>query len=249
MTDKRVAREVRLASVPRDALALSIALAAQELLRASWIEAAFVAPPEPQLISGMRPVPPEVRDVNREATQRWAAAPDKTAGPWVQVALLAAGEHAAGGQTALGGDLRVAAGMRLFVAGELGLRAAPDVSSAHGVVRARQVLGGLGIGYLLVPREAAWGGTVDVRADVVDVEFSGAASAGAQGASGTGLGALLGTHLGAWWRLGGPWRLAAEAGISVPLHAVTASDEGTTATGISGVTAGVALGVAAAWPE
>jgi hypothetical protein len=243
VTDKRMARQIRLATVPRDALALSIALAAQELLHASWIEAALAPPPEPLPPVGMHPVPAEVREINDQAPVLRTPAPERASRAWIDAALLAAGEHSTGGQTSLGGDLRFSAGTRFAVAGQFGLRAAPDVASAHGVVRGRQVRGGLGLGYLLAPRDAVWGGEVDVRADLVDVQFSGAASAGAQGASGSVLGALLSAYIGMWWRLGGPWRVVAEGGAGAPLRGVTASDEGATATGLSGFTAGLALGI------
>ena len=57
VTDKRITRELRLGSVPRDALALSITLAAEELVHASWIEAALAPPPAPATPPVPQPVP------------------------------------------------------------------------------------------------------------------------------------------------------------------------------------------------
>jgi hypothetical protein len=248
VTDKRMGRRVPLATVPRDALALSIALAAEELLHASWIEAALAPLPEAPLPAGREAVPAEVREVNRETI---AALPEPSREAWrgwAQATLLAAGERSAGGQTDLGADLRFTMGDRVSGAGQVGVRAAPDVQSAHGVVRGRELLVGLGLGYLLVPRASPWGAAVDLRADLVDVQFSAIASAGAASQSGSELGVLLGAYLGGWRRLGGPWSLVAEAGLGAPVRAVTASDAGSTATGVSGLTVGAALGVAATLP-
>src|SRR5208283_5052244 len=64
VTDKRMTRQVALGGVPHDAVALSIALAAEELLHASWIEAALEPPPPPAPPIGMHPVPAVVREVN-----------------------------------------------------------------------------------------------------------------------------------------------------------------------------------------
>jgi hypothetical protein len=50
-------------------------------------------------------------------------------------------------------------------------------------------------------------------------------------------------------RIGGPWRIVGEAAVGGPVHAVTAIDTGQTATGVSGVTLGLALGVGATLPN
>jgi hypothetical protein len=55
--------------------------------------------------------------------------------------------------------------------------------------------------------------------------------------------------VGAWARLGGAWRVVAEASVGAPLRPVTASDAGSTVTGISGVSIGAAFGLAAVFPE
>src|SRR5690349_17926482 len=54
ITNKRVSRDVDLSAVPRDAWPLTLALATDEVLRASWAELALKNAPPPA-----RPVPPE----------------------------------------------------------------------------------------------------------------------------------------------------------------------------------------------
>jgi hypothetical protein len=247
VTDKRMTRQIALGGVPRDALALSIALAAEELLHASWIEAALVPRESPAPPVGLQPVPPVVREVNQEQIARLSAT-DTTARAsrsWLQVALLAAVDRSTGGQTDLGADVRVATGRRFAVEGELGVRAAPDVASAHGTVQGRELLAGVGASFALMSRQAPWGLQIGARADAIDVEFSGVAAPGARASSGSQLGAAVSGCIGAWWRLGGPWRLVAEGAAGAPLRAVTATDVGNVATGVSGATFGATFGVGA----
>jgi hypothetical protein len=260
VTDKRMTRQIPLGGVPRDALALSIALAAEELLHASWIEAALVPPESPAPSVGLQPVPPVVREVNQEQIAHLSAA-DTTARATegrearagypsrTQVALLTAIDRSTGGQTDLGADVRVATGGRLAVEGELGVRAAPDVASAHGTVQGRELLAGVGASLALVSRRAPWGLQIGARANVIDVEFSAVAAPGASASSGSQLGAALSGCIGAWWRLGGPWRLLAEGAAGAPLRAVTATDVGNAATGVSGAMFGATIGVGATLGE
>jgi len=252
VTDKRMTRQVPLASVPRDALALSIALAAQELLHASWIEAAFAPQASPASSPVLSPVPTEVQEMNRDQLARIPVTADvagRSTPVWSEMALLAAADRATGGQTDLGADLRAAVGGRVAVEGAIGVRAAPDVTSAHGTVQGRELLAGAGVTWALMPRQAPWGLTVGARAELLDVEFSAVASPGARAASGSQLGAAFDGSIAAWWRLGGPWRLVVEAAAGAPLRAVTASDVGATASGVSGALIGATIGVAAALSE
>jgi hypothetical protein len=271
VTDKRMTRDLPLASVPRDALALSITLAAEELLHASWIEAALAPPPSAALpaaaataITRPKPVPAAVQAMNAETIVRLSPGPEaERATPttmMAQAALLGAVERSTGGsavagQTDLGGDVRFSYGGRLAMSARFGIRAAPDVTSVHGAVHGSELLAGLGLAYAIVPRKASWGGELGVRADALDVTFSGiaspSASAGesAKGASGSALGAVVSGVVGGWGRLGGPWRVVAETTLGAPVRAVTASDAGAKATGIAGVSVGVGLGIAATLAE
>lgn len=240
VTSKRLGRELSLVGVPPDALALSVALAAEELLHASWIEAALTPPPPPAPPPVPRPVPPVVKATNDEAIARMPRAFS------TQAALVGAVEHATGGQTGAGGDVRLGWGGRLAVGARVGFRAAPDVASTHGTVHARELLAGLAASYALVARGAPWGAELLVRSDLVDVQLAGDASPGGRASSGSALGVLVGGGAGGWVSIGAPWRVVAEATVAAPVRAVTASDAGAVATGVSGVVAGVALGVGAA---
>jgi hypothetical protein len=255
VTGKQITRELPLGGVPRDALALSITLAAEELVHASWIEAALAPPPVPAAPTGLQPVPAPVLEVNAVEVARMPQA-ERAQHSWMaQAAVLGAAEGSSGGQTDLGGDVSFAIGGRLAMAARAGLRVAPDVKSVHGSVRGRELLAGLGVAYAVVPRDAPFGGDVGIRADLIDVQFSGIPASGAPGAAaitvreGAALGAVMSGTLGGWARLGGPWRIVADAAVGAPIHSVTASDAHETATGVSGVTLGLALGVGVTLPN
>jgi hypothetical protein len=196
-------------------------------------------------------VPEAVREVNQQELARLSRS--DTAGgarsPWIQMALLAAVDRWTGGQTDLGGDLRVATGGRLALEGYLGVRAAPDVASAHGTIEGREFVAGAGMTFAFVSRQAPLGLQIGARADVLDVEFSAVALTGARASSGSQLGASLSGCIGAWWRLGGPWRLFVEGSAGGALRSVTASDAGDATTGVSGALFGAAAGVGAALSE
>ncbi|HEX4627516.1 MAG TPA: hypothetical protein VH137_01905, partial [Gemmatimonadales bacterium] len=147
VTEKRLARDLPLRSVPRDALALSVALAAEELLHASWIEAALAPEDEvaPAGNAGIKPVPPVVREVNAIEVARMPQVAEMTRAVTAQAELLAAAEHATGGQTDLGAEAGFSWGGRLAVRARAGFRLAPDVQSAHGVVHGRELLASLGV--------------------------------------------------------------------------------------------------------
>ena len=151
--------------------------------------------------------------------------------------------------------MRFAVGGRLAMGARVGLRLAPDVKSTHGTIHGRELLAGLGVAYAVVPRDAPWGGDVGIRADLIDVQFSGVPASGAADAGaitvseGAALGAVMSGTLGGWARLGGPWRIVADASVGAPIHSVTASDTYKTATGVSGITLGLALGVGVTLPN
>lgn len=259
VTDKRITRELPLGSVPRDALALSVTLAAEELVHASWIEAALAPQPSPAAPAIPQPLPEPVRQVNAEEVARMPEAP-RPRRPWLaEAAAMGAVQWAAGGQTDLGGMVRFALGGRLAMSALAGLLVAPDVQSAHGTVSGRELLAGLGVAYSFVPRDAPWGGDLGARAELIDVQFSGTAAPGdstVTQAHGARLGAIMSGTLGGWVRIGGPWRIVGDAAVGAPILGVTATevdhtatDVNHTATGVSGLTLGFAVGLAATLPD
>jgi hypothetical protein len=242
LTHKRLEREVALAAVPADALAPAIALAAEELLRASWIEAALAPQPAPAPPVTDGPVPAEVRGINADEVER---AQQASTAPSIELAVLAALDRSAGGLTGLGADLRLAWGDLWIATASLGLREGLDVARADGTVREHDVRAAIGAGVASGRHDAPLGATGRATLTVLDVAWSGDPAPGVTGASGSALGVVAGGAAGAWLALGPGWKVLAEASLGAALRPVTASDRGSAASGVCGIQLGAALGLAA----
>ena len=113
LTAKSLQREVALADVPVDVRALTVAVAADELLRASWAELAVKDAPPPK-----RAVPEEVRATVRDAVSVEPRAPR------IGFGAAAAIDAFAGGSILLGADVLADAWIvpRVRVTTRFGLR-------------------------------------------------------------------------------------------------------------------------------
>ena len=261
VTRKEVVRVVRIGAVPADGRPLALALAADELLRASWAEIllarAPAPPPEP---------PPQVRAVVEASL---ATAPTPTAGPApaepgpeparpdtslpprvdagrsFTLGAALAGEHAAGGLTLGGLDARFAVYPidRLALTARLGARAALASTSADGSATATAFVGGAGLSIALLPRRGVLGVELPIRADVEDLLFSAHPLPGAHGADGSAIGVSATAGLAATVRFARTWLLDVEAVGGVVLRDVSAQDGGAGLTAWSGGVVGAAVGV------
>jgi len=128
VTQKRVGRDLALAQLPADGRALALAVAAEELLRASWAELALRGVHSPQTAA-----PPEVRAV----VEKSAPAPTP---PRRYVALGArlAFERFLGGQTHYGADMFGAVPLGRIAGGlfAVGARRALSTQAPHGAIDA-----------------------------------------------------------------------------------------------------------------
>jgi len=239
-TGRRLTRQVPLDGIPEDARPLAIALAADELLRASWLEASIdKMQPSPGPTSPVTTVvvPPGARESPENGPARL-----QTSRAWLSV--LGAGEYSTGGQTLGGFDARVAWGRRLQVAGRVGYRWGAVVSAEHGNIESSALLGGVSLAYATRP-EAVWGGLLFVRADLARIAFEGQAAANAAGGTGSALTVLAGGGLSGWRSLGGAWRLVGEVSLAGVVRPVAAVDAGRDASAFSGAIVGAAFGVSA----
>lgn len=239
-TDKRLVRTVSLRGIPADARAFAIAVAVDELVRASWLETVMAhreAPHQPPA----PPPPPIVVDVARDSLAP-RDEPSTTSGA---LGAVLAGEHASGGQTWGGFDARASWGGRLAIGGRLGYRLGLVSSADHGDVESNAILGGLSLAYALVPRRAPWGLDVFARGDAARIAFVGRAAAGARGASDAAVGWFAGGGVAASRAIGGTWRLVLELSATAPLRSVGALDNGREVVAMSGAIFGLAMGVSA----
>ena len=234
LTAKRVSRDVDLGPVPDDGRPLTLALVADELLRASWAEIALKHAPAPA-----QPVPAGVRDIVRED----AAGPGSRGGTLARLEAVAEAETWAGALALYGADVRFAveAAWGLAATARVGIREAPVTQAPDGRIHPSAVLGGVGLSLRAVPRGSRFGLDAVARIDVVNVTYDTTPGASASGTSRSDATLLLGAGVDGWVRLGASTALFAEILIDTPTRRVSAHDAGRSVVALSG--AGVEGGV------
>jgi hypothetical protein len=239
VTEKHVSREVRLRGVPPDSRPLTIALAADELLRASWAELALRSVPPPP-----RPVPVEVTRTVRESVAPVAAPP--AAQPRVLLGVDGAFEHFASGTSLYGVDARFAAWLvpRFAVSLRVGLRSGTEIDAADGEVQTAAWLAGVGAQVTLTPPELLrWGIDAVAHFDVEHVSFTPTPGPSAVGTPASYFTLVTGLGAQAWLRVFSTLRVGAQAVALLPLRPVEAADNNVAIAGVSGVGIGALLGV------
>jgi len=242
-TEKRLERSLSLRGIPSDARALAIALAADELLRASWLESLLErSGPRPE--TSPAPPPPVVERVAVESLSVRARAPRDVGG---YVGFAVAAEHATGGLSLGGFDARLSYGATFRAGIRAGYRIGAVVNADHGEIGSSALVGGVVL-EVATPRASPWGATLFARGDAMRVAFSGQATNGARASNGSDVGALAGAGVGGWRSLDPSrvWRLVVEISVAVPLRGVAALDNGRSVTALSGAVLGLGLGVGAA---
>lgn len=234
VTAKRLARDLDLSRVPEDGRAFAVALAADELLRASWVELALERARQPTSIA-----PPEV---TRVVESELASARPRR----LRLAIRASAERFSGGQTQVGGDLALAVSLapRFEIDLAAGLREALPVTAPHGRVLASAVGAGASIGYLLLrPSNFQLSSFVGGRASWV--RFRGEAASDGRADELSGLVVVARSGLGARVHLTGPFRAECGVNAGAVLRALGANDTAETVTAMSGLELAVHAGLAA----
>ena len=146
LTNKRVLRDLRLATIAPDARALALAQAADELLRASWIELRLQDAPEPA-----RPAP----QVVKETVQLPVIQSTPQSQPKVLGARFAA-EIYGGGLSLVGADAYIAFWLaeHLGLSVSIGARASARIQAPHGSIDASALTASAGLMVALWPRDA-----------------------------------------------------------------------------------------------
>jgi hypothetical protein len=234
ITNKRVSRNLDLSNVPRDAWPLTLALAADEVLRASWAELALADAPPPS-----RPVPPTVRKAVRESMQPVPAAHARRA----EIGAAFALETFSAGQLQIGIDARteIWATRSFFVQALLGLRSARDSESDHGTIRSRALIFGGGAGMTLTNPDAPIGTDAIVRGKLSYVHFQGESDVGARDRSAWLTAFYAEAALAGWVAPAPSLRIALEVAAGVPIRSATARDDANVATGLDGGSFGLAF--------
>lgn len=235
VTQKRVGRDIDLTRVPADGRAFAAALAADELLQASWVELAL----ERGKRTEVRP-PPEVQTTVETALRAGRRL------PLPRLGARAAAEHFGGGQLHYGADATFEAPITAWLrfALSIGARQGQSVDSERGEILS-SALGAetrFELVYYARPSFEAWL-AAGVRGS--RVRFEGRAGTGAVDSDYTGISLFARGGPGAALRVAGPLWLGLNVAAGAPLRAVEADDGQDTATGVAGLelSAGLGLGV------
>lgn len=222
VTAKRVARDIDLGALPEDGRALGVGVAADELLRASWVELSLTGAPKPA-----RTPPPAVVRAVKASLEREP--------PQNELGLRGSASGSAGGLVLLGADVT----FRHWVTPEVGLEVGTllgkglSVHAPSGDVTASS----FGVEATLLG-EVVRVGPVRVHAEAgvwaAELRFHGEATrTDSQGAEGTDVAVVARAGAGLTYTLGA-FALALRGGASVAARRVTARDHGAAATGASG---------------
>ncbi len=226
VTAKQVSRDVALTGVPRDGQPLTIALAADELLRASWAELELHTAPPAAL-----PVPPEVTRTVREML----VAPPAAA-PRVQLGVGFVWEQYAHGVTLYGADARLGTWWtrRFETALQFGLRSGPTATATDGTVQPSAWSLGLAGIYTFTPVDSRWGLDGVVVVDVERLTFAPTPRSGATGSEQSALAALASLGPQAWFAVVPALRIGVQGLVTVPLREVDATDASARLVGLGG---------------
>ncbi|HEY1696687.1 MAG TPA: hypothetical protein VGG39_31210 [Polyangiaceae bacterium] len=227
VTSKHLGREVDLASIPPDGQPLTLALAADELLRASWAELALATAPAPT-----RAVPMEVSRTLRESI----ASPTRASAHY-ELGVSFGVERYARGALLYGPDARLGGWLsrRLEVAARFGLRTGPAIEAVDGAAQPSAWSAGLAGIYTLTSLVTAWGLDGEARLDAERVTFAAIPRAGASGSERSGYAVLASVGPQAWFAMLPALRLGVEVLATIPLRGVEAADANERFTGVAGI--------------
>jgi hypothetical protein len=224
VTQKRVGRDLSLDKLPVDGRPFALAVAAEELLRATWAELALRGAEVPRSAA-----PPEVRAVVAQSAQPKAAAPRPIA-----LGARLSFEHFLGGQTHYGADLFGAVPFGRVAGGfwAVGARRALSEQAPHGSIGASALSAELGLSLAFLQRGGLGLGAF-VSARLLRLSFEPEAESGASASAEHGLAmtSRVGLNL-AFGKLG-VVRSYSALGAGLPLKSFSAADTQSTITGAS----------------
>lgn len=233
ITDKRVLRDVDLRAATPDARGLLLAQAADELLRASWIELSLEdAPP---------PAAPPPAEITRAIQPTQSGARAGTA-----LGARAAIEHHSGGQTLVGADAFIDFWLmqRLGAALALGMRTGLIEHGSDGSIASSAILASADLLTPVWPAQSRYNLAVMVGIQAANITVRGRALrplARARERSAVAITARA--AVAGWWHVSDAFRLVLELGPGVALRSVSAWDNGREVTGTGGLQLRAALGL------
>jgi hypothetical protein len=231
VTEKWVSRDVNLASMPADGRALAIAVAADELVWASWAEVAYKG------AKRRATAPPQVVTAVERAIQPTPRAPAVHASPGaLRLGAQFAVEHFGRGLTLVGADVSsvvpLAARFRLNIA--VGARKGLVVVTPEGRVQstaANLTIDGSAVAFRGANAELGWA----IGFCLTGVHLQGEAGPGTSSHELNGVAVFARTGPKFGLHLSGPLGVELGLGFGAPLRAVEAADTGKAITGASGL--------------
>lgn len=238
VTHKRVLRDVDVSHVEPDARPLTVALALDELLRASWAELILPdvdATRTPKVVTAALPKVEEVHATVQAARPSWV------------VGGVAAFEHFGGGQNQLGADLVANFWPlgRLGLDARLGWRWGTPAHAPRGDIQSTAVSASLGPVLAMIPRARRAGVSLFGDLRLIRGTFVAEPSAAdVRGNERSVITLYAEAGLGGWLALSSSAQLCARIGAGVPLHTAYAVDGDVRVTGYGGVLAAADVGAA-----
>ena len=224
VTQKRVGRDLQLQKLPADGRALALAVAAEELLRASWAELALRG-----VHSAQTAAPPAVRAVVEKSSPE-PAPPQRFTAFGARLAF----EHFLGGQTHYGADLFGAVPLGRIAGGVLavGARRALSEQAPNGSIGATALSLEAGVALTFFRQRGLDLGAF-VSGRVLRVSFEPEAASGVRAAPQSGLAVISRVGFGLAFGSPGLLRSYSTLGAGLPLKSFAVSDSGTVVTGVS----------------
>jgi hypothetical protein len=224
VTQKRVGRDLALGKLPADGRALALAVAAEELLRASWAELALRG-----VHSAQTAAPPEVRAVVEKSTP--APPPPRR---FTALGARLAFEHFLGGQTHYGADLFGVLPLGPVAGGSLalGARRALSVQAPHGSIGATALSAEAGVSLMFL-RQRGLDLSAFVSGRLLRVAFEPEAASGVAAWAQSGLAVTSRVGLSLAFGSPGLLRSYSTLGAGLPLKSLSVSDTGGVVTGVS----------------
>ncbi len=238
VTQKRVGRDLSLDKLPADGRALALAVAAEELLRASWAELALRGVHSPDTAA-----PPEVRAV----VEKSATPP--SARRFTAFGARLSFERFLGGQTHYGADLFGAVPLGRIAGGlwAVGARRALSQQAAHGSIGATALSVEAGVSVAFLQRRGLDLGAF-VSGRLLRVSFEPEAASGAAATAQSGLAVTSRVGLALAFGSPGLLRSYSALGAGLPLRSFSASDTGGIVTGASKLELFASTGLAVELP-
>jgi hypothetical protein len=237
VTEKHVQRELDLTSVPPDGRSLGIAVAADELLRASWIELALEGAPT----SPATP-PPEVEHTVRQSL---SSSPYVAPSASRELEARAALDLYDLSARFLGADVS----FRHFPASPwgyeltLGIRSIAEERADHGTIQG-SALGAGAAGVVDLVHRKSFGAGLEVGAWAMQVRYQSDANPGVEGRTAAEVAVYARAGLAAVVRVNPTLAMRLRAGAGAPLRSVSVLDDNDVATGARGLGLFSSLGLA-----